>query len=73
MRHYETIYIVNPNLSEEEYRDLLKRYTSLIERNKGVMIKNEEWGTQRLAYDLKKFDKICLDIPGNKNLNFYIL
>ena len=57
MRHYETIYIVNPNLSEEEYRDLLKRYTSLIERNKGVMIKSEEWGTQRLAYGVKKFDK----------------
>ena len=57
MRHYETIYIVNPNLGEEEYKDLLKRYTGLIERNKGVMIKTEEWGTQRLAYDLKKFDK----------------
>ena len=31
MRHYETIYIVNPNLSEEEYRDLLKRGTVLID------------------------------------------
>ena len=57
MRHYETIYIINPNLSEEEYRDVRKKYTSVIEKNKGVMIKTEEWGTQRLAYEVKKFDK----------------
>ena len=52
MRHYETIYIVNPNLSQEEYQEVLKRYTGLIERSKGVLIKTEEWGTQRLAYEV---------------------
>lgn len=57
MRHYETIYIVNPNLSQEEYQDVLKRYSGLIEKSKGVMIKSEEWGLQRLAYEVKKFDK----------------
>jgi small subunit ribosomal protein S6 len=57
MRHYETIYIVNPNLGEEEYREVIKRYNTLIEKNKGVVIKTEEWGVQRLAYDLKKLDK----------------
>jgi small subunit ribosomal protein S6 len=44
-------------LSEEEYQDLLKKYSSVIEKNKGMMIKSEEWGTQRLAYEVKKFDK----------------
>jgi len=71
MRHYETIYIVNPNLSEEEYQDVLKRYGSLIEKNKGVMIKTEEWGTQRLAYELKKFDKgsyVLLNYCGDPGL-----
>jgi small subunit ribosomal protein S6 len=57
MRHYETIYIANPNLGESEYRDVLTRYTSLIEKNKGVLIRTEEWGTQRLAHEVKKFDK----------------
>ncbi len=57
MRHYETIYIVNPNLGEEEYRDVIKRYNTLIEKNKGVIVKTEEWGVQRLAYELKKLDK----------------
>jgi small subunit ribosomal protein S6 len=57
MRHYETIYIVTPNLGEEEYREVIKRYNNLIEKNKGVVVKTEEWGVQRLAYQVKKLDK----------------
>jgi small subunit ribosomal protein S6 len=71
MRHYETIYIVNPNLSEEQYQDVLKRYSSLIEKNKGVVIKTEDWGTQRLAYNLKKSDKgsyVLLNYCGEPGL-----
>ena len=71
MRHYETIYIVNPNLSEAEYQDVLKRYSALIEKNRGVTIKTEEWGTQRLAYELKKFDKgsyVLLNYCGDAGL-----
>ena len=57
MRHYETIYIVNPNLSQDEYREVLDKYGTFVEKNNGVVIKTEEWGTQRLAYEVKKFDK----------------
>jgi small subunit ribosomal protein S6 len=55
MRHYEIIYIVNPNLNGDEYRDLLKKYSEIIVNNKGVVIKTEEWGKQRLAYRIRKF------------------
>lgn len=71
MRHYETIYIVNPNLTAEEHQDVLKRYSSLIEKNKGVTIKTEEWGVQRLAYEVKKFDKgsyVLLNYCGDPGL-----
>ena len=57
MRHYETIYIVNPNLAEEEYGDVLKKYNDLLEKQKGIIIKVEEWGKQRMAYVVRKFDK----------------
>ena len=56
MRHYETIFIVNPNLSEEEYGEILKKFRDLIDKSKGIMIKVEEWGKQKLAYQLMKFD-----------------
>ena len=55
MRHYEIIYIVNPNLNGDDYHELLKKYSEIIENNKGAVIKTEEWGKQRLAYRIRKF------------------
>ena len=57
MRHYETIFVVQPNLNEEEYKEVLKKFTTLTERAKGVLVKLEEWGTQRLAHRVKKSDR----------------
>ena len=71
MRHYETIYIIDPNLSEEEYGDITKKFNNLIEKQKGVVIKTDEWGAQRLAYRVKKFDKgfyVLVDYCGNPGL-----
>ena len=56
MKHYETIFIANPTLGDEEYRDILTKFLDSIETLKGVIIKTEEWGKQKLAYQLKKFD-----------------
>jgi len=55
MRHYEIIYIVNPNLNGDDYHELVKKYSEIIEGNKGVIIKVDEWGKQRLAYRIRKF------------------
>lgn len=55
MRHYEIIYIVNPNLNGDDYQELVKKYSEIIESNKGVIIKTDEWGKQRLAYRIRKF------------------
>ena len=57
MRNYETIIIVNPTLGEEDYKEVLKKYSTLVERHKGLMVRIEEWGVQRLAHAVKKFDK----------------
>jgi small subunit ribosomal protein S6 len=57
MRHYETIFIANPTLGEEDYRDVLNKFTSMIEKQKGVLVRVEEWGSQKLAYVVKKFEK----------------
>jgi small subunit ribosomal protein S6 len=56
MRHYETIYILNPNLSDEEYHEIIDKFNKLIETQKGVIIKRQEWGKQRLAYAINKFN-----------------
>jgi small subunit ribosomal protein S6 len=57
MRYYETIFIVHPNLSEEEYKEVLRKFTNLVEKLKGVLVKVDEWGNQRLAYKVRKCDR----------------
>jgi small subunit ribosomal protein S6 len=57
MRHYEMIYIMNPDLAEEDCRGIIEKFKNFIEDQKGVIIKTQEWGKQTLAYLINKFDK----------------
>lgn len=57
MKYYETLYFINPNLSDEEYRDIVTKLNALVEREKGVVVNVDEWGKKSLAYMVKKFDK----------------
>jgi small subunit ribosomal protein S6 len=57
MRQYETIFIVDPDLSDEEYQAALAKSNEVIEKQKGVIVKVQEWGKQRLAYPIKRKEK----------------
>jgi small subunit ribosomal protein S6 len=57
MRYYETLYIINPNLAEEEYRELVTKFNNIVEKNKGVIIKVDEWDKKSFAYIVRKFDR----------------
>lgn len=50
---YETIFVVNPNLNEEETKQVVERFTSLIGEN-GEIEQVDEWGKRRLAYPIQK-------------------
>jgi small subunit ribosomal protein S6 len=68
MRHYETLYLLTPDLAEEEYKAEIAKFIDIIEKNSGDFIKTEEWGKRSLAYDVKKFDKgfyVLLDYCGD--------
>ena len=52
MRYYETLYIINPSLAEEDYRAVVAKFTDAVEKNKGVVTKVDEWGKKTLAYDI---------------------
>ncbi len=71
MRHYETLYIVNPELDDENYRAVIDKFRDLIEKENGVVVKLEEWGKQRLAYLVNKFDQgayVRIDYCGGSNI-----
>ena len=57
MRYYETLYIINPDLADDDYREVVTKFTDLVEKNKGVVTKVDEWGTKTLAYEVKKFSR----------------
>ena len=57
MRFYETLYIISPDLAEEDYRSVLEKFGNLVEKNKGVVINVDEWGLKKLAYPVKKSNK----------------
>jgi small subunit ribosomal protein S6 len=55
MHYYETLYILNPSLTEDEYKGLVSKYAAAVEKNGGVVIDVAEWGKRSLAYAVKKF------------------
>jgi len=57
MNHYETIYIVNPNLDDDSLKEAMNKFSDLINKLKGYIVKVNEWGKRKLAYEVKRFDK----------------
>ena len=54
MKRYETIVIIDPDLSKEAEAPIFERLNDLIPQYKGFLIETDDWGTKKLAYDIKK-------------------
>ena len=48
---YELMYIINPNLSEEETPAVVEKFKALVEQN-GTLEEMEEMGKRKLAYEI---------------------
>ena len=48
---YEVLYVLNPNLTEEETQAVVEKFKTLIEQN-GTIDEMEEWGKRKLAYEI---------------------
>ncbi|MBU1274551.1 MAG: 30S ribosomal protein S6 [Proteobacteria bacterium] len=57
MRHYETIFIVHPELSEEDTAACVEKFRGILENGGAFMVKEDHWGRRRLAYVVKKQSK----------------
>jgi small subunit ribosomal protein S6 len=67
MRRYETICIVNPNLDADSLKEVVAKFSGVIQKLKGYLFAVNEWGKMKLAYEVKKFDKgyyLVLDFCG---------
>jgi small subunit ribosomal protein S6 len=56
MRHYEVVFLVHPDQSEQ-VPAMLERYRALIEQSGGSIHRLEDWGRRQLAYLINKVHK----------------
>ncbi len=60
--HYETVFILNPVLSEEQIKEAVKKFEDIIVANQGEIVSYENWGLKKFAYPI-----------ANKKSGFYHL
>jgi small subunit ribosomal protein S6 len=62
MNHYETVFILNPVLSEDQIKEAVEKYKTFITSNRGEIVAKEDWGLKKFAYPIQ-----------NKKSGFYHL
>jgi len=54
MRRYETIFIADNDLSEEDRSPIFEKLKDLIQQHGGLLVIVDQWGGKKLAYEIKK-------------------
>ena len=68
MRHYEIVYLVHPDQSEQ-VSAMADRYKGVIEQGGGTIHRYEDWGRRQLAYPINKIHKahyIMMNVEVNQ-------
>jgi small subunit ribosomal protein S6 len=71
MRRYETTFIIDPDITAEGRLPVFERLKDLVDQFKGELLAVDEWGSRKLAYDIKKKTRgyyVRLDYCGNGDL-----
>ena len=56
MRHYEIVFIVHPDQSEQ-VPAMVERYKGMVSNNGGSVHRLEDWGRRQLTYPIQKIHK----------------
>lgn len=54
MNHYETVFILNPVLSESQIKETVQKFEDYLVSKGAEMIHKEDWGLKKLAYPIEK-------------------
>ena len=69
MRHYEIVFIVHPDQSEQ-VPAMIERYKQLVTSQNGNVHRVEDWGRRQMAYMIQKLAKahyVCFNIECGKD------
>ena len=70
MRHYEVVFIVHPDQSEQ-VPAMVERYQAMITEKGGNVHRLEDWGRRQLAYPIQKLVKahyVCMNIECGQDV-----
>ncbi len=71
MRKYETVFISDPDLQDQQRSELFERVRNIIARENGILLDFDEWGNKKLAYEIKKKLRghyVCMTYGGTGEL-----
>ncbi len=54
MNHYETVFILNPVLSDTQVKETVKKFEDYLTSKGGKVTYKEDWGLKKLAYHIEK-------------------
>ena len=54
MNHYETVFILNPVLSDTQVKETVKKFEDYLTSKGGKVTYKEDWGLKKLAYTIEK-------------------
>ena len=54
MNHYETVFILNPVLSDTQIKETVQKFEDYLVSKGAEMISKEDWGLKKLAYPIQK-------------------
>ncbi len=54
MNNYETVFILNPVLSEDQAKDTVEKFAKVLTKANAEIINTENWGLKKLAYPINK-------------------
>ncbi len=54
-RKYEILYIIRPDISEDDKNALVERFDTLLKDQGAEVIESKDWEKKRLAYDIKDY------------------
>ncbi|HNW71256.1 MAG TPA: 30S ribosomal protein S6 [Bacteroidales bacterium] len=53
-KHYETVFILTPVLSEDQVKEAVKKYHDFLVEKKAEIVVSDNWGLRKLAYPIQK-------------------
>ena len=54
MKNYETVFILNPVLSDDQAKDTVDKFVKVLTKAKASVINVEQWGLKKMAYPIQK-------------------